>query len=210
MKEIFSYNVDVEKTAYMNWRTKHYDSIYNMIVIAEGFMESAILLAKAALKDNIDKKADIIVYPMLFNANHAIELYLKSITWILNILLKKEQKIEGQHDIQQIFQVVMKRMKEFEKDKERRTQFEKMVSGTKCYIDELFSKIADQDGKRKKDNMDFSRYPFNQKYVPHFYISQFDNVVVDLENFVTRFEEIGDNLNLIATHYLYDFLEADE
>ena len=128
----------------------------------------------------------------------------------MNILLKKEQKIEGQHDIQQIFQVVMKRMKEFETDKERRKQFEKMVSGTKCYIDELFSKIADQDGKRKKDNMDFSRYPFNQKYVPHFYISQFDNVVVDLENFVTRFEEIGDNLNLIATHYLYDFLEADE
>lgn len=57
--------------------------------------------------------------------------------------------------------------------------------------------------------MDFSRYPFNTKYVNHFYIDDFDNVVIDLENFLLRFKEIGTNLNRIAEHYLYDFLEAD-
>lgn len=64
MKEVFSYNIDTSKTAYMNWRTKRYDHIYNMIVIAEGFMESAILLAKTSLENNLDKKADSIVYPI--------------------------------------------------------------------------------------------------------------------------------------------------
>ena len=56
----------------------------------------------------------------------------------------------------------------------------------------------------------FQRYPFDQKYVPHFYISEFDNVVVDLENFVERFKDIGKNLNLLSTYYLYDILEAGE
>lgn len=35
-------------------------------------------------------------------------------------------------------------------------------------------------------------------------------VVVDLENFIVRFKEIGDNLRLLATFYLYDCLEAYE
>ena len=38
------------------------------------------------------------------------------------------------------------------------------------------------------------------------YISEFDNVVVDLENFVERFKDIGKNLNLLSTYYLYDIL----
>ncbi len=210
MKDIFSYNADVNKTAYMNWRTSHHDHIYNMIVIADGFMNSAILLAEAALVDNWDKKADSFIYPIIFNANHAIELYLKATVWTLNILLDNQQKIEGQHDIQQILQTVIKRVQEFETDKEKRKQFNNMINGTKFYVDELFEKIAVQNGKRKKDNMDFSRYPFEQKYMPHFYITEFENVVVDLENFVQRFKEIGENLRLISTYYLFDILEAEE
>ena len=32
----------------------------------------------------------------------------------------------------------------------------------------------------------------------------------DLENFVERFKDIGKNLNLLSTYYLYDILEAGE
>ena len=85
-----------------------------------------------------------------------------------------------------------------------------MINGTKLYVDELFAKITAQDGKRKKDKMDFSRYPFDQQYMPHFYVTELDNVVVDLENFVIRFKEMGDNLHLIATYYLFDVLEAED
>lgn len=210
MKDIFSYNVDIEKTAYINWRTNHHDHIHNMIVIADGFMKSALMLTEQALEDNNDKKADIIIYPVIFNANHAIELYLKAITWTLNILLKKNIKIEGQHDIQQIFTVVCARVDEFESDKEKKQQFINMTKNLREYIDELFCKISRNTGNRKKDNMDFSRYPFDQKYVPHFYINEFDNVTVDLENFLNRFQEIGDNLRLISEYYLYDYLQADD
>lgn len=44
-----------------------------MIIIADGYMKAAIMLAQDCLQDNGDKKADIVVFPMLFSANHAIE-----------------------------------------------------------------------------------------------------------------------------------------
>jgi hypothetical protein len=156
----------------------------------------------------MDNKADILIFPILFNANHAIELYLKSITWTLNILLNKDTKIEGQHDINQIFKVVCSKVHEFEKDKERENEFNKLTINLKEYLDELFNKIKDKSSRRPQNNIDFSRYPFTQKYVNHFYIDEIDNVVIDLENFIERFKEIGENLNCIADYYLYDVLEA--
>ncbi|CEG27139.1 hypothetical protein [Bacillus sp. B-jedd] len=209
MKGVFSDNIDIDKNAYINWRIERHNPIKNMLTIADGFMESSIMLAEQALKDNRDKKADIIIYPILFSANHAIELYLKAIGWTINILLENDKRVEGGHDIQQILNVVKSRVNEFEIDKDRKKAFKELINNLENYIKELFLKIETKDDGKNKDNMDFSRYPFDTKYVSHFYIETFDNVVVDLENFVERFKEIGQNLNQIASHYLYDFLLAE-
>ncbi|MBD7910039.1 hypothetical protein [Clostridium cibarium] len=210
MKDIFSYNIDNNKNAYMNWRTNKYEHISNMIVIANGFMMSSIILAEQILKDNQNRNADIVIFPILFNANHAVELYLKAITWTLNVILNKEEKIEGSHDIKQIFNVVCSKVNEFETNKERREQFKKLTINLKEYLNELYMKIEDKASGKHKNNMDFSRYPFSTKYINHFYIDNFNNVVIDLENFLLRFNEIGTNLRRIAEHYLYDFLELEQ
>ena len=60
MKNVFSYNADIDKTAYMNWRTSQHDHIYNMIVIADDIMSFAIILAETALADNWDKKQTVL------------------------------------------------------------------------------------------------------------------------------------------------------
>lgn len=210
MKDIFSYNSDIEKNAYMNWRIDRHNNINNMITIADGYMKASILLAKQSIADNDDKKADILIFPILFDVNHAIELYLKAINWSLNILLDNGKKNEGKHDIQQIFSNVCSRVNEFEKEKEKRKQFKNLTNNLRNYIDELYSEIKKSSVKTNKDNMDFSRYPFVKGYINHFYIEEFDNVVVDLENFITKFEEIGRNLNSIAKHYLYDYILEGE
>ncbi|MGG0835679.1 hypothetical protein ABE057_00690 [Bacillus paralicheniformis] len=206
LKDIFSYNVDVNKTAYMNWRTEKHNHIHNMIVLADGFMESAIMLAEDVLNDNFNKKADIIIFPILFNTNHGIELYLKAITWSLNILMKSEYKIEGNHDIKQILSTVKSKVRKFEKEKEKKQQFLKLIENLDAYLKELNEKIEKADLK-KNDKMDFSRYPLTKEYIPHFYIGTFKNVVVDLENFISRMKEISKNLNLISCYYLYKFIE---
>ncbi|MGR6342647.1 hypothetical protein ACU5CE_33450 [Priestia megaterium] len=208
MKDVFSYNIDIEKNAYMNWRTHRHDHRLNMITLADGFSSSSITLAKQALSDNHDKKADILIYPILFNANHAIEVYLKAISWSLNILTKTNKEFIKNHSLIDLLNDVKKLVGQFENNTETISYFNEMINPLEKYLDELYSKIETlkSDGK-KRYNIDFSRYTLDIKGEPQFYINEFDNVVIDLENFCERFKTIFENLSTTARHYLYDFEE---
>ncbi|MTK06667.1 MAG: DUF429 domain-containing protein [Hungatella sp.] len=184
-------------------RTNPHQPMYDMVVIADGYMESALILARKCLEDNNDKKADIVIFPILFSVNHAIELYLKATNWALNILLKNEERYTGGHDIIQVWNTVKKRSDGYEStNKERKNRFRSMTQNLKKYLHELQKKLDSDTVKPKMMNMDFSRYPINGDGEYHFYLQTYDNVVVDLENLVIVFEEIGDSLNLIASDYI--------
>lgn len=205
MKEIFSGNGDVEKTAYMNWRTQRFDHIHNMIVIAEGFSDSALLLVKETLKDNRDKKADNLIFPILFNANHSIEVYLKAICWTQNQLLEKVDQFPPNHNLEILFNNVVQL--ENELNSGSKAVFHEMLSQLQAYIHELYGKIERTVIKKGKEktihDITFCRYPLNNdNLVPQFYINTFDNVVVDLENFLSVFKSIFDNLDSLSMHYL--------
>ncbi|MEK4715836.1 hypothetical protein [Sporosarcina sp. FSL K6-5500] len=181
MKDIFSYNVNtIEKTAYMNWRTQRFDHINNMIVVAEGFSDSALLLVKEILKDNTDKKADNLIFPILFNANHDLKGLFKKVVDL-------ENELKNSND---------------------EAVFHEMMSNLKAYIYELYGKI-ERTIKDKKGNdkpiydITFCRYTLtlSKDLEPQFYINTFDNVVVDLENFLTVFKDIFDNLRSLSMHY---------
>lgn len=201
MDKIFDYN-EMEKTAYINWRTRVHEPLHNMSVIAAGYFKGAIMMAEDCIRDNHDKKADIVIFPILFSVNHAIEVYLKAINWSLNILLEKEGKFTGGHDIRQIWNTVKGLVKEYESDKDMENQFLDMTKELDAYIVELYEKIAKNNtGNSKMKNMDFSRYPFNTSYENHYYIETFENEVVGLETFVNTFKIISDNLNSISGYY---------
>lgn len=46
MEKIFSYHSDIDKTAYMNWRTRQHQPIHDMIIIADGYMKATITIAQ--------------------------------------------------------------------------------------------------------------------------------------------------------------------
>ena len=192
-KKIFSYNKRIEKTAYMNWRIDSRNQIDNMINIADGYKQSTLILTQQCLENNLDKKADIIIFPILFNANHAIELYFKSIMWAINTLLNRNKKLNSFKSL----------ILEFEKDKEKYKYFKKITENLEKYLNELNEQIEFTEGRRKFDGMDFSRYPFATNNHSHFYVETFDNIVVDLENFLERFKEIFYELENLAKYYSY-------
>jgi hypothetical protein len=198
MKPIFSRNEDINKIAFLNWRINKNEHILNLLNIAEGFLLSSLELAKKCLNDNQNKKADIIIFPILNNANHGIELYLKSLIWIMNELLGNEQKIVGKHNLKQLFQTLKARFKLY-KGNIKNTDFNEATYELENYISELFDKIQATD---KNDKMDFSRYSLNKNKEDHFYVLEFGNVEIDLENFVERFERIKQNLKQL-TDFLY-------
>lgn len=202
MQKIFSYNVDINKNAYMNWRTNNHEPIHNMNVIADGYFESAILLAECCLNDNYDKKADAVIFPMIFSVNHAIELYEKSICWSLNILLGYNAAFKENHDIRGIWLTTKQKIKElgFGIGHEER-EFNHMIKNLEMYLAELSTTIMDNDINNAYHNIDFSRYPLNNHNEYHFYLKTYENVVVDLENFIIVFRDINDCLSRLADYY---------
>ena len=205
MQPIFSRNIDIDKIAFINWRIAQGDDIRNLLVLADGFMSSAIELSNVCLADNQDKKADALIFPILTNANHGIELYLKAILWTLNKLTETDSKIEGRHNIKQIYETVKSRIKSYGGQVSIKG-FNEQTVDLKAYVDELFTKI---NATPKNDKMDFSRYPFSDKYENHFYVDEIGNVEIDLENFVARFKTIHENLENLSSFLFYQELNHD-
>ena len=57
-KNVFSYNADINKTAYMNWRMEVFSAEHNLQVMGNGFFLAAECLLQNALENNQDKRAD--------------------------------------------------------------------------------------------------------------------------------------------------------
>lgn len=114
MKPIFSRNEDIDRMSFLNWRIEDSSNFDNLINIAEGYFLSATTLISSCLKSNEDKQADILIFPILNNANHGVELYLKGLTWLFNSLLDNGKKIEGGHNIKQINETLLTKIKDFE------------------------------------------------------------------------------------------------
>lgn len=208
MKEIFSNNIDIEKNAYLNWRTHRHEHIHNMIVLANGFMSSSLLLTEQVLIDNRDKKADSLIYPILFNVNHGIELYLKAISWSLNNLNNTDKKFRTNHNLNELLQDVISLVRLFESDKDKLKEFDRRIRPLENFIKEIYSKIENIKSDVKKIyNIDFSRYSLTLQGEPQFYINELENVIVDMENFYEVFSQIHKSLDGIAKHYLWDYQE---
>jgi hypothetical protein len=205
MKPIFSSNEDYNKTAFLNWRIKKGNDILNLLNMAEGFLRSSIQQARIALDNNEHKIADITIFPILTNANHGIELYLKALTWMLNVLTANNNRIEGKHNIKQIYDTVRSKIEKYDGEIDLK-HFDEVTGSLKNYIDELFDTVQATD---KKDKMDFSRYPFDTKYESHFYVSELVNVEIDLENFITRFGEILYNLETLTDFIFHQELNQE-
>lgn len=207
MNDIFSYNPDFDKTAYLNWRTHFRDDIQNMIVIAEGFRDSSLLLVEEILKSNEGKRADNIIFPILFNANHSIELYLKAISWTQNRLLNNQDTFEGNHNLKNLLKNVVNLESDLDNSNDK-TQFNEMLDYLNKYIKELYGKIEriiqDKKGNDKTlHEITFSRYALTNDLEPQFYVNTFENVTVDLENFYSVFKQIFYNLDSLYSHYYH-------
>lgn len=189
----------------MNWRISPGSNILNLLNMAEGFLTAAIELAKDCLANNSDKKADILIFPILTNANHGVELYLKAISWTLIQLTGSDEKVSTHHNLKQLFATAKAQVGRYPGSLKVR-DFNIALKGLEQYLDELFAKI---EATPKDDKMDFSRYPFSTKQEAHFYVTRVGNVEVDLVNFVTRFEDIKLQLENVSDFLYHCELNRD-
>lgn len=204
MKPIFSRNPSIDRISFLNWRIGS-PAFDNLAVIAEGYFLSATELIGNCLLDNTDKRADVLIFPILTNANHGIELYLKGTTWMFNSLLKNDKRAEGGHNIKQIYETLISKIKKYDIEVSR--HFVKSTQGLRHYLEELYDRIS---ASSSKDRLDFSRYPFDKDYGDHFYAKNGDQTEIDLDNLLKRLTEIHAQLEEFYTYVYYDFYEYRE
>ena len=176
MDSIFQYNQNVEKTAYLNWRSNKYtNQRRQLVVMGDNFFSSAYNLLQQCINDNGDKKADSWIFPIMFNIVHGIEIYLKAINVILNIVLNEQnQAIQGGHNIKQLCQTSKNLILKY-KNKSKNETTDQMWTAIKVienFIENIYIKT---------DDMTFARYPMDKNKNGHFYIQALDNSVIDME-----------------------------
>lgn len=200
MKDIFSYNPDITRNAYLNWRTDKQDHAHNLYVLASDYCDGALSLINNVLQDNRDKKADALIMPIMYCIDQSIEVYLKAIIRRIEIITGDVQSNFKSHDIKELYRAMVEHIKK----KEIKTKgLQKHLLPLSTFIDELYLKIqtTDADG-RDSFGIDFARYPIRVDGTPHFYITADDNVVIDIENLGYRFAEIRDCLE--SLYLMYD------
>ena len=179
---------DFRNSAYLNWRFDSFTDLevqfYNM---GQAYFETSLALIDICLENNSNKKADIWIFPIMFNIVHGIEVYLKGFNSQYRIYekLKKyeyeETKIEGKHNIKQICEVAIKLAKGNKDD-----HLLKELTFIKRFIDILYENT---------DDMAFARYPITQKKAKQFFVEDTENVAINLhvlKQWVTRVFRILD------------------
>lgn len=215
IKNVFSENEDMQKNAIMNWRTHKYDDVHNMKVIGDGFRKSTLLMLQQVLIDNHDKKGDVLIFPIMFSANHVIEVYLKAIVSLQQRLLEIQAPPKLSHDIKQLLEECIANEKNI-KDSIGGKKIKEKLNLTLVYITELYSKIERIEVKNKGKvkivhDMTFSRYANTSERkdpAPHFYIEMIENATIDVENLETMYLTIFNDLEDLINHY--SWMDDDE
>lgn len=193
---IFSYNSNIDKNAYMNWRTNSNNTEFNFWIIGKGYFEASIILTKECIENNLDKKADIVIYPILFNAIHGIELYLKSLYIRLAELLEKPQKFAGGHNIKSLLGMVSALVKEIKQNKIEFKKYELLIKDLDEFINEIYEKT---------DKMDFARYPMDNNKENYFYVDNLNNEVINLPILLDKIINIHEILENLQYYFTYDY-----
>jgi hypothetical protein len=188
----FTFSGDISHTAYLSWRFDLNREIENQFFdMAKGYFETSIALIEKCVDDNRNKKADIWIFPIMFNIVHGIEIYLKGFNSLYRIYMNlensgelQESKIEGKHDIRQLCQVAIKLLK----DSKNTELLDEMLFVQK-FIEILY---------QNTDDMTFARYPITAKKENQFYVGSNCNVTIDLNvlrQWVLRVFTILDNVS---------------
>ena len=211
MKELFSSNEDFHNSAFLNWRLSPNEDIQNFILLADGYMSSALHLIDLCLKNTSDPKADKLIFPILHNANHGVELYLKAIVWTINKVNKNDEQYKEIHELDKLYENTIETI-EVNQDLEFLEHFKENSSCLSNYINELYSKLR---GQAVPGNMFFSRYPLSRidlktkSYLKQFYTEKINNIEIDLENLKEILEEIYSFLDQRVSYLYFNKFKKD-
>ena len=201
METVFDSNANDRKNAYLSWRMKGRNISERFKQLSNGYFQVSQNIIEELLKNNLDRQADIQIFPVLFGIVHGIELSLKALNYDINGLLGYNNlKIGfGKHDIGTICSQSIKSLKVLGQriGDENIEQPLTAIHLIENFINNIYSQTA---------YMPFARYPINDKGEDVFYAKWDQNVIVDLEKLKSQFSYVVTMLEFLDDfiHYYID------
>lgn len=161
---------DKPNYAYMSWRMNRNNVSDKYKEMGEGYFLSSIILLEQCLCDNSDRKGDAIIFPILFNIEQGIELYIKAFIYLIRekgVTIGFRIRI---HDIKTL-------LANFKSAITAQNSFIANISlldinYVEKFIDLLFEKTTD---------CTYARFPTDKSGNVHFYAHTSDNIIVDMQ-----------------------------
>lgn len=192
LPSIFEPHSNINTNAYLNWRMDFCGTRRRrFVIVGQAYFDTAYYMLQQCLDDNLDKKADAWIFPVLFHVVHGIEVYLKAINVSYNVALRKDKtQIEGAHDIKQLWNTARKLVLEFKTANPGYTadQLWGAIKVVGNFIENIYEKT---------DDMTFARYPMGKDKNGHFYIEKIGNTVVNMELLYTQMPIVFHMLDFI-------------
>lgn len=198
---VFTSNVDIHKTAFLNWRMSERDVPENLCQMGKAFGEGAMALIEKCLDDNNGHEADALIFPILYGVDQCIEVMIKAILYCLDILEGSKGNVSKTHDV---FQLLSQLKSAIKRHAKRTRGLEKHLEPVQTYLDELNLYIGVTTGQ---PHMDFARYPIDTDGNPYFYVVSRGNITVDLVVLKEKLQGIIDSLDAL---YCMCSVERDE
>lgn len=199
--------------AFLNWRYSIFTKApYDKFdVMSESYFDATQILLDNIIENNDDKRADSVIFSVLFSFHHYIEIKIKAImNYYVNIepsnpaLIKYLGKTEegslvlkpypnNEHNINQLFKELMKiikssSLKYIEKSDSR---FE--------YLKSYLKQINKYQIFKDSPQLDFTRYPIGKKEKNYFYTDTNKNITISPINF----KKISKHIELELSELFY-------
>ena len=166
--------------------------------MAQGYAQAAKIVIESLLQDNRNKRADKIVFPLLFLTEQAVELYLKSILIVIDELNGGNHDIQKTHDLKKLYDNVCTAVL----DVEPTSDFREGLKALEVYLSERAALIPD-DEVQQREAFFAMRFPTTIKKKGYFYVNQMENIYFSLVNYYRTFPEILDRLDGYQCRYAY-------
>lgn len=171
-KKIYYRNLrDQPHFAYMSWRMCSREESDCYKEQGEAYIVSAIILLEQCLIDNRDRKGDAVIFPILFNIEQGIELFLKAYLILISKYVVDYELPKKNHNLKGLISSFEKVMTDLNQDTAA-TGLCGFIN-IKIFVDLLFE---------NSDDCTFARFPYDIKDHKHFYVDSRESIIVDMKN----------------------------
>ena len=155
--------------SFISWRMRDGEDSHKYAEQGEGYFVSSIILLEQCLVENRDRKGDSVIFPILFNIEQGIELYLKGFIYLIR-----------ENGATVDFKISTHNIKELSEN------FQRVISSWSSnytiacrdfnYVDKLIDLLFE-----KTTDCTYARFPFNNSGNGHFYVNSDKNIIIDMK-----------------------------